>query len=46
MSLSVVFSTKKINEDFSKILLSLTGQALHAKSLGFGTDVLASTNHS
>ena len=26
---------KKINEDFSKILLSLTGQALHAKSLGF-----------
>ena len=26
---------KKINEDFSKILISLTGQALHAKSLGF-----------
>ena len=26
---------KKINEDFSKILLSLSGQALHAKSLGF-----------
>ena len=26
---------KKINDDFSRILFSLSGQALHAKSLGF-----------
>jgi 23S rRNA pseudouridine1911/1915/1917 synthase len=26
---------KKINEEFNKILNSLSGQALHAKSLGF-----------
>ena len=34
---------KKINKDFSKILFSLSGQALHAKSLGFNhpsTDAL------